>query len=158
MHAKHHVNFRIFQNSIGYHQRGTAMRSRFFRRLEHQLDGTSPGVAVFYQRRCGPQQHGHMTVMSAGVHDPFIAGTIGNAVSFRDRQSIHVGAQRYNAARSFSFNRGQYSCVSVKNFRRNIERLKLPQNEVPGLVLTAANFGIGMQFASPLNHLPEFFG
>ncbi|MNV57198.1 hypothetical protein D3C71_1495170 [compost metagenome] len=59
----------LFQQAIGHHQQRTF--SPFLRRLEDEANGTIE-TAFFGQQFCSTEKHGRMTVVSTGVHHPFV--------------------------------------------------------------------------------------
>jgi len=83
------------------------VRSAFFRRLEHQHDGAADLVAHAGEDFGCAHQHRGVAVMAAGMGHRHFGAHIGLALpggkrqsaGFRDRQCVHVGAQRHGAAR-----------------------------------------------------------
>jgi hypothetical protein len=41
----------------------------------------------------GAEDHGHVPVVTAGVHDPVVPGPVRPVAAFGERQAVHVGAQ-----------------------------------------------------------------
>jgi hypothetical protein len=68
---------------------GTA--AAFLRRLEDEAD-VSPRRRLL-QQRCSTKEHGHVAVVTAGMHDARIAGGKGQSRGFFPRQAVHIGAQ-----------------------------------------------------------------
>ena len=73
VHAEHHVDFWVIEDSIGNHERCSPIRRRFFGRLKHELDSSTPGITIFLERGRRAEKHGHVAVVAAGVHNAIIS-------------------------------------------------------------------------------------
>jgi hypothetical protein len=65
--------------------------SVFFGGLEDQVDGAGE-AALSRQDMGGAQQHGHVAVVAAGVHDAVVLGPVGPRAALGQREAVHVGA------------------------------------------------------------------
>ncbi len=65
----------------------------FLGRLKHQNDGAGK-IACLGEVSRRAQQHGGVTVMTAGVHLAGIGRRVIGAGGLDDRQRVHIGAQR----------------------------------------------------------------
>ncbi len=67
----------------------------FFAGLEQQPHRTGqPSLgSQFLEDRSGPQQHGCVSIVAAGVHDPRPRASIVLGADFLDGQRVHIGAQ-----------------------------------------------------------------
>jgi hypothetical protein len=60
--------------------------------LEDQVDGAGE-PALGGQDKPGAEDHGHVPVVTAGVHDAVVPRSVRPVAAFGERQAVHVGAQ-----------------------------------------------------------------
>ena len=87
MHPIHCINGKLLEKSFLHHHISAA--AAFFGRLEDEMNRT-PETRGFGQNRCGSKQHRRVPVMPAGMHFPFVLGTVAELVFFLKRQGIHI--------------------------------------------------------------------
>ena len=80
--------------------------------LEHQLDGTLDLVLMLFQQPGGPQQHGGVQVVTAGVHPAVRTGKI-HAGLLPNGQTVHVRPQQEHLPRLFAAHQCHQTCPTA---------------------------------------------
>jgi N-acetylmuramic acid 6-phosphate etherase len=96
VHAEHVVD--TVHGTVLHHPHGAAhalVIGRLLGRLEQESHrAAEAAVAVsLCQQSCSADQHGHMRVVAAGMHDTLHRGAEGRVARFLDGQRVHIGAQ-----------------------------------------------------------------
>ena len=89
------VHMGMVQHTRRNHLFGAAVRRIFFRGLENQLDGSGKPIAQVVEDVGGPQQHGCVGIMSAGVGDAGILRGKGKAGTFGDGQGVKISPKAH---------------------------------------------------------------
>ena len=107
----------------------------------------------------GPQKHGHMAVMAAGVHLAGHGRGMGGARGLDNRQGIHVGAQADGGARTLTVDEGD-DAGSGDAFVNLVhpDLAQAVRDEGGGLDAVKAQLGVGMQVAPPGLHFRAIRG
>jgi hypothetical protein len=99
VHAEDGVHGEALEQSVLDHGPGAC--AALLRRLEDEMHGAAEGITMRRQIARGSEQHRHVAVMAAGMHDAGIARAVREGVGFLDGQCVHVGTQAdRRAARS----------------------------------------------------------
>ena len=92
-------------------QQGTARPGELLRRLKHQPHPAGQGLPLLPQQGGGPQQHGGVGVVAAGVHHAGDLGGKGQAGGLLDGQGVHVRPQQHRGAGMAAENLGHHTGV-----------------------------------------------
>ena len=153
--AKHRVHREFLEQAVFDHFSSAA--ATFFGGLKNQHHGAVE-VAVLGQVLCGGQQHGGVTIVTAGVHFPGVATGMGKGVGLLDWQGIHVGTQT-NAALAVAVSddphhpRGSHAPVHL-----NAPLGEFGGHQVRGALLLETQFGVGVDVAAQGHQAGGFGG
>ena len=84
------------EQAIIEHEARTMMP--FFAWLEHEIDGARQLFPACTQHLGGPDQHGNMRVVPAGMHGTTGFGGEFQSGVFMERQCVHIAAQQHCAS------------------------------------------------------------
>ncbi len=100
----------------------------------------------------GTQQHGHMSIMAAGVHVAGRERGPGLSGFLKDRQSIHIGAEADRSAvlAAAVDNANNAGAADAIDDFVDPERGQLLGDEARGLLHIIENFRVLMKMAAPL--------
>jgi hypothetical protein len=90
-------------------------------------------------------------VVAAGVHDPFVGGSIGNVVGFDDGQGVHIGANGNHRA-AFA-QPGHDAGFGDAGLHLKADVVQDGGDGVRSANLAEAEFGMGVEVAPPLGEL-----
>ncbi len=91
------------------------------------------------QQRRGAEQRRGVAVMAAGMHHAGIAGGVGQAGGFSDRQRVHVGAQADAAVGLAAADRRHHAMAADAGDERNAEFAQPGADEGGGALARAAS-------------------
>ena len=117
--------------------------------LEDEADGAAELLGVRVEIFHRSQQHGHVVVVAAGVHDALVdAGKIQTGL-LHNGQGVHIGAQQHRVAAL------KLAALQVAVQARGIETVvgdsrlvQLPADAVGGLKFLEADLGMQMELAA----------
>jgi hypothetical protein len=95
VHAKNRLHGALVEHAILDHFASAA--TAFFGRLENQIDGAIK-IAVLGKVFGSGQQHGCVTIVTAGVHFSFVLTGMRKGVELLHGQGVHVGSEADTAA------------------------------------------------------------
>ena len=123
----------------------------FFGRLEDQYHGAVK-ASGFGQVLGGPQQHGGVAVVAAGVHAARVAGAMGKGVGLGDRQGIHVGPQADAGLAGAGPQHPDHAGAGQAGVHLTAEAGEPFGHQGGGAVFCEGRFGMGVQVPPPGGH------
>ena len=159
-----HIHFWIFQHALLDHQFCTAFLSlgnTFFRRLEDELHRA---LQIFFHGTEDfrhPHQDGYMCIMAAGMHHAYFVAVIlclhfrckREIHPFRNRQSVHVGTQRYHRTGLAALQQTYHAGMRYAGLHFQPKRTQMVGDDAGGPGLPVAQFGMCMKVPAPGDHL-----
>ena len=140
------------EQALAHHDLATA--AILFRRLEDEIDGAGE-IAGFGQIAGGPEQHGGMAVVAAGMHDARICRGIGQPGRLDDRQCVDVGTQPDRALRRLAA-ADHADDARPRESRHDLvdaEGLELLPDRRARPMLLEREFGMPVEVAPPSGHV-----
>ena len=135
-------------------QHGERTLAPFLGGLEDEAHGAVES-AFLGEQLCGPEQHGRVAVMAAGVHRAGILRTIALRTLFGDAQGIHVGPERDCPIAAAAFERADDARAA--HALGDLVEAELPQfggDEGARALLLEPELRMGVQIAPPSGHFP----
>ncbi len=121
--------------------------------LEDDMHGAGEAARLGEIAR-GPQQHGGVAVMAAGVHAARVLGAVREAVLLHDVERVHVGPQADRAARPLAALDGaDHTGSGQAAMDLDAEGGELLCDELGGRVLLEGGLGVGMEVVAPSGHV-----
>src|SRR5665647_529768 len=96
-----HIRIIVAENACLNHQ-SCSPRSLFLSGLKDKKNSPGKFFPQAFKYTCSAEKHGHMRIMTAGMHHTFIPALIFCSCGFCDWQGIHVCPQPYGKASSCS--------------------------------------------------------
>ena len=113
-------------------------------RLEQEADRVGRGRRPKQGR--GPQQHGGMAVVAAGMHHPLGLGREGESCLLVDRQGVDVGPQPHHGPGAATVHPGDHAVPSYPGPIGNGELLQDGADETSRQLLPLREFRVPVQF------------
>ena len=112
-------------------------------------------IARLGQISRGAEQHRGVAVVAAGMHPARMPRGVREAVLLRDRQRVHVGAQRdcSSARVRRAGQRPDHAGAGDAALDVDAERVEQPRDDVGGAMLLEGGFRVGVQIAPPGRHV-----
>ncbi len=107
------------------------------------------------------EQHGGMTIVTAGVHLPGHSGFVRNVAGFLDRQRVHVRAQADDLAALALLAANDTDHAGLANARNHLVTPELAQfvgDQSGGTVDVVLQFGVGVDIVAPGFNVIEILG
>ena len=125
----------------------------FLAGLEDQAHPAVDLIPHGVQRLAGPDEHGGVSIVAAGVHDAGVLGTVGLIlVPLLNGQSVHVPPDADGEARFSGVHGGDNGIAPVFfKFVGNADLVQLPPHKGGGAIQLPAQFGVHMQFPPDAN-------
>ena len=101
----------------------------------------------------GAEQDAGVPVMAAGVHHARPGGRVGDVVLLRDRQRVHVGAERDRALAAAGAQGAHHAGAGDAAMHLDPELRELGGDEIRGAVFLEAQFRMGVQVVPPGDHV-----
>lgn len=117
--------------------------------LEDGADGAVE-ASLLGQNSGGPEEHGDVPVVAAGVHGPGVGGRVLHSAFLGDRERIQLRAQPHDPARASASQRADDACAT--DARDDLEpELGEDCGDIgTGAVLVERGFGYPLKVVSPL--------
>lgn len=148
------VDFRhIIQLPAGCNVTAAADGCFLLRRLENNFYRTVKFVLHFIQHGSGTKKDGHMAVVAAGMHDPFIFGSKGKACKLRHRKGVHVCPEGHGFAGMAAFDNAQHGVLEKSRFIGNAQIFENLLDVFRSFHFFAGKLRIFMEVSSPGHHL-----
>ena len=149
MHGKHRINWVALKQAVVNHALGTG--SAFFCRLENK-GNTAFEVGVFCDFLRGSQQHGHMAIVTTGMHFPGVAGGVRKLIAFLDGERVHVGSQADHFAWPLgSANKANHASTSNPGFHCVSKFSKPLGDDISGTVFFVTQFRVGVDVSTGID-------
>ena len=142
MHAVNRIAGETLKQPIFQH--GERAAAAFFPRLEDEMDNAVE-IAGLRQVFGGPQQHGGMAIMPAGMHRPLHRAAIGDIIQFFHRQRIHIGAQPNGAIAGTIAEHANHARTAHAAMHLNPKRFQGGSHLLRRAEFRHAEFRMGMQ-------------
>ena len=163
--AEDRARRRVLERALGDHQLRAAFLARgrqLLGRLEDELDRAGEAVAQAGENARHAHQDRDVGVVAAGMHDADRLAVPGrlhlrrerHVGAFGDRQAVHVGTQRHHRAGPRALE--QADDAGVGDLGADLVEAELAQvrgDDARGAELAVAELGVGVQIASPGDHL-----
>ena len=125
----------------------------FLTGLEQELDLALELVLLLKQDVSRAEQHGHVVIVAAGVHDALVLGSELKAGAFFDGQSIDIGTQHDGAAGPAGVESGDQAGVVGEGLDLHTHLLKLRDESLGGLPLLEAELGMRVEISPALDNI-----
>ena len=122
--------------------------------LEYEFYASLHVWTHLYQDIRRHQEHGHMPIMSARMHEALGFRGVWQSGTFRNRQRIHIRAEHHNLPRLFSM-QGSYHSGTPDGFRMQIEIGEVTNEDPLGLEFRETQLGNSVEISSQAHNLPR---
>ena len=145
VHAKHRLHGELGEQTVLDHFTGPT--PAFFGRLEDEIH-RAVEVSVLGQMLRGGQQHGHMAIVTAGVHLAWVLTGVGELVELLHGQGVHVSPQTNGARAVAVFQDAHHPSLAQATVDGDAPFGELLGHQVGGAQLLKAELGVGVDVAA----------
>ena len=133
-------------------QQRPASAGELLRRLKHQPDPAGQRLPLLREKGGGPQQHGGVGVVAAGVHDAGDLGGKGQAGLLLDGQGVHVRPQQHRGTGAAAANLSHHAGVPYRAEGDGPGGQLLPY-PAAGLKLLEPQLGLPVEGTAQAHHI-----
>ena len=141
VHGKDRIAWESVEESVLDHGLGAAVKAFLFGRLKDQVQGARK-IPMLGQAPCSAQQHGHVAIVTAGVHATCNSACMRGTSALMDRQSIHVCTNAQTLGACAIFQRAHQTRAANASGHLKAPVLKLLRNEAGSFVFFKSQLGV----------------
>ena len=125
----------------------------FLTGLEQELDLALELILLLEQDMCRAEQHGHVVIVAAGMHDALVLGSEVKPSTLLDGQSVYIGAQHDGSAGLAGVKSGDQTGIVGEGLDLHTHLLKLCDESLGGLPLLEAELGMRVEVSPALDDI-----
>ena len=138
-----HILLRLAANLLGH--------------LEDELDGALQLLPVVLKHAGGPQEHGGVAVVAAGVHHARVEAAVALAGVLLDGEGVYVRPEHDGFTGLTALNGGHAAGNTLKGLDGDSHAVQLLLDEAGGFHLLGAQLRVGVKPAAALNDVGLLF-
>ena len=121
-------------------------------RLEYKFHLPFEVFLQRFQYKSSTQHHGHVSIMTTGVHGIPVSGCKRQTGFFSDRQRIHIGSEHDSFPRTIHGHQPHNPETGDVRLHRKPKINQLPGNKLRGFLFFERSFRNFMQFSAIINN------